>query len=269
MKNGNAEKDKLVASEVKVPIIRLKLKVSAKTAEPVPLSAVSDENGDQDKIKYDSDMLVEPLEPLESQSSQSPQSLESHSQSHSPSSQAHSQSHSPSPQSQSQSPSSPIKFYGTFKYRPFKLFPLLPPTSRYRVLIPSLHSSPTTNPAIKLNYLWKTTEAKGVYTDDSDLVCVLIKEGWVGEDELKGKSVLVEVEVVDMPDINHSEINTPITSTVINIAPRSYPSHDGNHIRITACTLNPSAVHLKRWRKRPHHHPIATISTPKFKTKVS
>lgn len=184
------------------------------------------------------------------------------------------------------------KFYGTFKYRPFKLFPLLPPCSRYRVLIPAKHTRFASNPAVRLDYLWETGR-EGVYTDDSDLLCVLLRERWLGL-EAEGKSILVEVEVVDINDrrsgttrrsedskvsggakvsIDTSDSNTSKTtdhSTTQNlqslVTPRVYASeHHGHHIRVTACTVNPSAVHLKRWRKRRNHRDSQLV-TPKFKT---
>lgn len=172
-------------------------------------------------------------------------------------------------------------FHGTFKYRPFKLFPLLPPTSRYRVLIPSKYTNHR-NPAIKLNYLWKLPGSTGVYTDDSDLVCVLIREGWIKNFEdvkVMGKDLLVEVEVVESNDlevkdqVNNEEVKNVVKDQVNNavntgVNIRSYEGHDGHYIRIINCTVDPSAVHLKHWRKPKHPPKSDPIVTPKFKTKT-
>jgi hypothetical protein len=187
-------------------------------------------------------------------------------------------------------------FYGTFKYRPFKLFPLLPPSSRYRVLIPSKHinnSSHHLNPALKLNYLWQPSKhlgGGGFYTDDSDLVCMLIKEGWIKNfDNVKGRNLLVEVEIVGEEDLerhciqNYKDINNSgkndgrsttnyptDTADYRNIHPvntRPYDGHDGHYIRITSCTIDPSTVHLKRWRKPTKSPANHQIVTPNFKTK--
>ena len=142
---------------------------------------------------------------------------------------------------------------GTFKYRPFKLFPLLPPASRYRVLVPRPYTDYTRNPALPLNYLWAASPhpVEGIYTDDSDLVCVAVREGWCRVDEIKGKELMIEVEVVDAFKPAGNAKSTPTTTTSVNpIIPRVYSApHDGNHIRILSVTLNPVAVHLKRWRK--------------------
>lgn len=173
------------------------------------------------------------------------------------------------------SSSSCSSFYGTFKYRPFKLFPLLPPSSRYRVLIPSKYFHPL-NPALKLNYLWQPSKllgSSGVYTDDSDLICVLVKEGWVKDlDEVKGKNLLVEVEVLSFDDVKDQDqgeqvnnIKDVLKQPDINV--RSYEGHDGHYIRVITCTVDPSAVHLKHWRKPKPSPTSHHLVTPKFKTK--
>ena len=163
---------------------------------------------------------------------------------------------------------------GTFKYRPFKLFPLLAPSSRYRVLVTRFHTDTALNPAIRLNYLWATTASDGVYTDDSDLVCVAIRDGWCRAEDIKGKELMIEVEVVN----GHGPTGTPVdphanAPEASTITPRIYPfPHDGHHIRILAVTLNPSSVHLKRWRKQKRRNrskdPVIAelLTTPKFKT---
>lgn len=173
------------------------------------------------------------------------------------------------------SSSSSSSFYGTFKYRPFKLFPLLPPSSRYRVLIPSKYSHPL-NPALKLNYLWQPAKllgSSGIYTDDSDLVCVLVKEGWVKDLEVvKGKNLLVEVEVISFDDVKNQDQGEQVNNVkdlfkqpAINA--RSYEGHDGHYIRVITCTVDPSAVHLKHWRKPKPPPASHHLVTPNFKTK--
>lgn len=146
--------------------------------------------------------------------------------------------------------SAPLKFYGTFKYRPFKLFPLLPPSTRYRVLIPAkythnLHS----HPAVRRNYLWKTSTSlslsvrdDGVYTDDSDLVCVMVKEGLLKEESEGKGDILVEVEVCDRPETSNvlpADSNSDSNDRSPKIQPRLCSNHDGNYIKIINC-------HLKR-----------------------
>lgn len=184
--------------------------------------------------------------------------------------------------------------FGTFKYRPFKLFPLLPPSSSYRVLVPRPYTDIKGNRAVSLNYLWKSSEG-GVYTDDSDLVCVALVEGFCGVDEIKGKELIIDVQVLDLresnPIANHDPKSTKSTkstksiitphnhdhkSTKSIITPRIYSSpHDGYHIRIRSVKLNPSTVHLKRWRKHCKTRRTSRndterteeqVLTPKFKT---
>lgn len=242
--SNDINKNKL--PEDKVPIIRLKLKV--------PKTGIV--TNDTDKNKSDT---------IDETNVHVPQNTHNHN------THISSLSSSPTPQS--------AKFYGTFKYRPFKLFPLLPPSSRYRVLIPSKHTHLHHNPAIKLHYLWKPskTTTNGVYTDDSDLVCVLIKEGLVeGGNAIRGKNILVEVEVVGMDgglECNNKFKNNKLSDekdhNPIVINTRLYDNHDGHYIRIISCSVDPSTVHLKRWRKRKRK-PSTTdhiIVTPKFKTK--
>lgn len=156
------------------------------------------------------------------------------------------------------------KYHGTFLYRPFKLFPLLPVSSRFRVFVPRRHIA-ASNPAVKLNYFWKS--GGGVYTDDSDLVCILMREGHIRGVETRG-DLLVEVEVVQETEECEDE------SSVINaLEPRIYPApHDGNHIKIRSCTVISALedhrnVHLKSWRKHAKEQKAATFLTPKFKTK--
>ena len=235
--------------KAKVPTIRLKLKVSSKeepekekekekdkACEDVPVSAHLNVN-DNETIN-----TVSPVSQVSQVSESAP-----------------SQSHS----------SSARLICGTFKYRPFKLFPLLPPSSRYRVLVPPPYTDITRNPAVRLNYLWAASCTE-VYTDDSDLVCVAVRDGWCKAEEMKGKELLIEVEVID---INEVEVNDPVSShTCVStlIIPRIYPApHDGNHIRILSVTLDPAAVHLKRWRKhkrRRCNRVQPQLLTPKFKT---
>ena len=244
--NNNNSNNIIKLPEDKVPIIRLKLKVPIKVVEAVEQTSTATKSDKIDETNI-------------------PQKI-----------------HNTPTSSPSSSPNSrSVKFYGTFKYRPFKLFPLLPPSSRYRVLIPSKHTHLHLNPAIKLHYLWQPSNntMNGVYTDDSDLVCVLIKEGWFkGENGVKGKDILVEVEVVGTDELeNKNEVKN--TKMVVNeendnnhifINTRSYDNHDGHYIRIITCTVDPSTVHLKHWRKRK---PTTTTTnnhlvTPKFKTKT-
>lgn len=198
-------------------------------------------------------------------------------------------------------------FHGTCQYKPFKLYPLLPPGSHYRVLIPSKYTH-LTNPAIKLNYIWTERDAD-VFTDDSDLVCCLIA---AGKDDFWGKRVLVEVQVVnhgvnidsniDASSVHASTIDASNidadsnidTSTadadasIVGSNTTSYPvvksrarahahprvqarsipasSHDGHYIKIVKYIVNPSSVHLKRWRKRTRPFSlIDPIYTPEFK----
>lgn len=185
----------------------------------------------------------------------------------------------------SQSSSSTHKFYGTFKYRPFKLFPLLPPGSRYRVLIPAKYTrNLARQPAVRRNYFWGGSG--GRFTDDSDLVCVVVWEGlWGTEQQLEGVSWLVEVEVLDdhisttvsekdsdpLKSLKDSEPPTSLKDseppTSLSLNPRKYSNHDGHHIKVTNCILNPGTVHLKRWRKhQKHQDQINKITTPNFKT---
>jgi hypothetical protein len=157
--------------------------------------------------------------------------------------------------------------HGTFLYRPFKLFPLLPCSARYRVLIPKRHiHTVQKNPAVRLNYFWRGDEA-GVYTDDSDLVCILLKEKMILEEEQKNKDLLVEVEVVSS-SLNDMDTNSGSPDGLL--CPRKYGSaHDGNYIKIHSCkpVADGSSVHLKRWRKNPHGRREPQVLTPKFKTK--
>ena len=235
--------------KAKVPTIRLKLKVSSKE-EP-------DKGKEEDKahegvtvnesvsahLNVNDNTVVSPVSQVSQVSSSAPSS----------------------------SHSSTRLICGTFKYRPFKLFPLLPPSSRYRVLVPPPYTDITRNPAVRLNYLWSSSSSSAsCYTDDSDLVCVAVRDGWCKADDIKGKELLIEVEVIDINNLNDIDPVSPHTHVSTSITPRIYPApHDGNHIRILSVTIDPAAVHLKRWRKHKRRRSDRVqpqLLTPKFKT---
>lgn len=237
--------------KAKVPTIRLKLKVSSKEE---PEKGKEEDKASEDvnvnahlnvNVNETANTVVSPVSQVSQVSSSAPSSSSSH--------------------------SSTRLICGTFKYRPFKLFPLLPPSSRYRVLVPPPYTDITRNPAVRLNYLWSSSSSlPSCYTDDSDLVCVAVRDGWCKADDIKGKELLIEVEVIDINNLNDIDPVSPHTHVSTVITPRIYPApHDGNHIRILSVTIDPAAVHLKRWRKHKRRRSDRVqpqLLTPKFKT---
>ena len=209
----------------KVPMIRLKLKVN-------PTTTVT---GTGDSKEKDEEGVINP-EPVtnEHYSSPSPPQTQSQAQSQS---QAQIQIQS-QPQSQVQSQvQSQIQSIGPFKYRPFKLFPLLPASSRYSVLIPAKYTADlASHPAVKRNYLWNRSGGLScrVYTDDSDLVCILLRDGWCTEEQLRGSSAFIEVEVTtnDYED-EGKDILLPSSDSSSSIKSRKCEAnHEGSLIRI-------------------------------------
>lgn len=143
--------------------------------------------------------------------------------------------------------SASLTSHGTFLYRPFRLFPLIESMgSRYRVFIPRHWTNIERNRAVALNYLWG---GAGVYTDDSDLFCVLLCEGCPYE-TVCNRDISIQVEVCAQTD--HSKTVHPLPVCPLPVQPRSWTSkHDGAYIRIVGWTVvGRDAVHLRRWRKR-------------------
>jgi hypothetical protein len=84
----------------------------------------------------------------------------------------------PDASAQTTTAASESRFAGTFRYRPFKLFPTegRPIGSQFRVHIPGHWTSIRRNRALALNYFWRqntleSSHGQCTYTDDSDVLC--------------------------------------------------------------------------------------------------
>lgn len=239
------------ATGQKVPIIRLKLKVKEQ------MKSVEAEGDNRE---------CEPLEEsaqstMSDPTAQSP--MINHNSTQSPRAHSAHSAHSLSTPTNNSTHTTHV-FHGTYRYRPFKLFPLLPSGSRYRVLIPAKYTTPS-NPALKLNYIWQRHEESELYTDDSDLVCLLARRD--DFDWLKGRNILVEVEVSDKEDVTLHDDAVNKHNEHNDQSARKCTGHDGNYMRIIKYTevTESSSIHFKGWKKRCNTKKNLLIYTPKFR----
>lgn len=172
--------------------------------------------------------------------------------------------------------------YGTFIYRPFRLFPLLPPGSYYRVFIPSKYTNIKRNPAVSRNYLWKTEisdrEGAAVLTDDSDIFCMFLDQYRNEYVNVQDQDLCIHVIVVDNPlvDVEKSEDEVSDPKSIYTtglVTPRTWSgTHDGNYIRILKYSLGRKNIHLPKWRKRKASGSAAEVDgrqlTPNLKQKL-
>ena len=155
-------------------------------------------------------------------------------------------------------------FCGTFKYRPFRLFPLITTIgSHFRVHIPAHWTDLHRNRAVSLRYLWTRNSSRTVFTDDSDLFCVLLQR--VPYNTIKHRSISVEVEIVPEPSAtayDPPQSPTPHDPHPTAPEPRVWTSkHDGAWFHITAFRLLP--------RTTPSTSPDTRYLSPSLKNKLS